>query len=253
MTDTHCHLDAEVFENDLNEVLKNAQDVGIKRFIIPGADLADLERSKQISKEHQEVYFASGVHPYHLDTYNLLAIKEALSESKCVAVGECGLDYFRLEGDEEQKMEEKRLQEKCLREQIELSLEANLPLILHVREASNDIAKILRDYPTARGVFHCYNADEILLEFKERFYYGIGGVLTFKNARRLIEVLPKIPLDRIVLETDAPYLTPHPHRGERNEPKFIPFVVEKIAEILQIPTSKISEQCEKNTKELFNL
>lgn len=253
MTDTHCHLDAEVFENDLNEVLKNAQDVGIKRFIIPGADLADLERAKQISKEHQEVYFASGVHPYHLDTYNLLAIKEALSESKCVAVGECGLDYFRLEGDEEQKLEEKKLQEKSLREQIELSLEANLPLILHVREASNDIAKILRDYPQARGVFHCYNADEILLEFKERFYYGIGGVLTFKNARRLIEVLPKIPLDRIVLETDAPYLTPHPHRGERNEPKFIPFVVEKIAEILQIPTSKISEQCEKNTKELFNL
>lgn len=253
MTDTHCHLDAEVFEKDLNEVLKNAQDVGIKRFIIPGADLADLERSKQISKEHQEVYFASGVHPYHLDTYNFLAIKEALSESKCVAVGECGLDYFRLEGDEEQKLAEKRLQERCLREQIELSLEANLPLILHVREASNDVAKILRDYPQARGVFHCYNADEILLEFKERFYYGIGGVLTFKNARRLIEVLPKIPLEKIVLETDAPYLTPHPHRGERNEPKFIPFVVEKISEILQIPTSKISEQCEKNTKELFNL
>lgn len=253
MTDTHCHLDSQVFENDLDEVLKNAQKVGIQRFIIPGADLKDIECAKQIAKEYKEVYFASGVHPYHLDTYNLSNIKEALSEDKCVAVGECGLDYFRLEGDEEQKQSEKKLQEQCLREQIELSLEANLPLILHVREASSDTAKILRDYPKARGVFHCFNADEVLLEFKERFYYGIGGVLTFKNARRLLEVLPKIPLDRILLETDAPYLTPHPHRGERNEPKFIPFVVEKISEILQIPISKISEQCEKNTKELFDL
>lgn len=253
MTDTHCHLDAEVFKDDLYEVLANAKEAGVERFIIPGADLEDLAYAREIATQHQEVYFASGVHPYHLDTYNLAKIKEVLRENKCVAVGECGLDYFRLEGSEEQKKEVKKLQEKCLREQIELSLEMNLPLILHVREASADTAKILRDYPQARGVFHCFNADEVLLEFKERFFYGIGGVLTFKNARRLVEILPKIPLDRILLETDAPYLTPHPHRGERNEPKFIPLVVEKMAEILQLSAQKISELCEKNTKELFDL
>ena len=158
-----------------------------------------------------------------------------------------------MEGSEEQKESEKKLQEKYFREQIELALQRDLPLILHVREASSDTAKILRDYPQARGVFHCFNADEILLEFKDRFYYGIGGVLTFKNAKRLLEVLPKIPLERILLETDAPYLTPHPHRGERNEPKYIPLVVQKISELLQIPIQKISEQSDQNAKELFKI
>lgn len=251
MIDTHCHLDSEVFNQDLSEVIENAKSAGIKYFVIPGANIEDLERAKEIANQRSEVYFASGVHPYHLDTYHLPTIQEACSNHKCIAVGECGLDYFRLSEGGEQ--EEKDEQKKALIEQIELSLSLDLPLILHIREASADMAEILRVYPQARGVFHCFNADEILLEFKERFFYGIGGVLTFKNARRLVEVLPKIPFERLVLETDAPYLTPHPYRGERNEPKFIPLVVEKISEILAIPTEKISQQCEQNTKELFNL
>lgn len=253
MIDTHCHLDCEAFYEDIQEVLKEAQDNAIHSFIIPAADLKDIKRAKEIASQYKSVYFASGVHPYHLDTYNLVQIKEALGEDKCVAIGECGLDYFRLEGSDEQKRAEKELQERCFREQIELSIQANLPLILHVREASGDTARILRDYPQARGVFHCFNADEILLEFKERFYYGIGGVITFKNAKRLVEVLPKIPLDRIVLETDAPYLTPHPHRGKRNEPKYIPLIVEKISEILGISPEEISRVSDKNAKELFKI
>lgn len=253
MIDTHCHLDCEAFYEDIQEVLKEAQDNAIHSFIIPAADLKDIKRAKEIASQYKSVYFASGVHPYHLDTYNLVQIKEALGEDKCVAIGECGLDYFRLEGSDEQKRVEKELQERCFREQIELSIQANLPLILHVREASGDTARILRDYPQARGVFHCFNADEILLEFKERFYYGIGGVITFKNAKRLVEVLPKIPLDRIVLETDAPYLTPHPHRGKRNEPKYIPLIVEKISEILGISPEEISRVSDKNAKELFKI
>lgn len=251
ITDTHCHLDSEVFREDLKDVIANAKAVGIERFVIPGADLEDLERAKAIANEYEEVYFASGVHPYHLEGYDLKKIEIMCEEKKCIAVGECGLDYFRLSEGREQ--EEKEEQKRVLIEQIELSIKLNLPLILHVREASNDMAEILRHYPKARGVFHCFNADEILLEFKERFFYGIGGVLTFKNARRLLEVLPKIPLSRLVLETDAPYLTPHPHRGERNEPKFILLVLQKISEILAIPVEQISEQCEKNTKELFDL
>lgn len=251
ITDTHCHLDSEVFREDLKDVIANAKAVGIERFVIPGADLEDLERAKAIADEYKEVYFASGVHPYHLESYDFEKIEAMCDEKKCIAVGECGLDYFRLSEGREQ--EEKEDQKRVLIEQIELSIKLNLPLILHVREASNDMAEILRHYPKARGVFHCFNADEVLLEFKERFFYGIGGVLTFKNARRLLEVLPKIPLNRLVLETDAPYLTPHPHRGERNEPKFIPLVLQKISEILAIPVEQISEQCEKNTKELFDL
>lgn len=251
ITDTHCHLDSEVFGEDLKDVIANAKAVGIERFVIPGADLDDLEHAKAIASEYKEVYFASGVHPYHLGGYDFEKIKAMCGEEKCIAVGECGLDYFRLSEGREQ--EEKEEQKRALIEQIELSIKLNLPLILHVREASNDMAEILRRYPKARGVFHCFNADEVLLEFKDKFFYGIGGVLTFKNARRLLEVLPKIPISRLVLETDAPYLTPHPHRGERNEPKFIPLVLQKISEILAIPVEQISEQCEKNTKELFDL
>lgn len=253
MIDTHCHLDCEVFYEDIEEVLRVSREKGINSFIIPGANIKDLPRAKDLSHTHSDVYFASGIHPYHLDTFSLSKIAEGVKDSKCVAIGECGLDYFRLEGSEEQKRREKEMQERCFRGQIELALQSNLPLILHVREASADTARILREYPEARGVFHCFNADEILLEFKDRFYYGIGGVLTFKNARRLVEVLPKIPLNRILLETDAPYLAPHPHRGERNEPKYIPFVVEKISEILGVSTEEISEQSDKNAKELFDL
>lgn len=253
MIDTHCHLDCEAFFDDVEEVLTHSRENEIKGFIIPGADIKDLARAQSLAHTHRDVYFASGVHPYHLDTYNLTSLKAVLEDKKCVAIGECGLDYFRLEGSEEEKRVIKAEQERCFREQIQLSLEANLPLILHVREASADTAKILKDYPKARGVFHCFNADEILLEFQDRFFYGIGGVLTFKNARRLVEVLPKIPLNRLLLETDSPYLTPHPHRGERNEPKFIPLVVEKISEILQMSKEEISEQSDKNVRELFNL
>ena len=253
MIDTHCHLDSEVFFEDVELALERAKQAGIHSFIIPGANIKDLNRAKDLAHQYPEVYFASGVHPYHLDTYSLETLKSVLDEKKCIAIGECGLDYFRLEGSEEQKESEKKLQEKYFREQIELALQRDLPLSLHVREASSDTAKILRDYPQARGVFHCFNADEILLEFKDRFYYGIGGVLTFKNAKRLLEVLPKIPLERILLETDAPYLTPHPHRGERNEPKYIPLVVQKISELLQIPIQKISEQSDQNAKELFKI
>lgn len=253
MIDTHCHLDCEAFFDDIEVVLANSRESEIKAFIIPGADLKDLPRAQKLAHTYDDVYFASGVHPYHLDTYNLSSLKAVLNDKKCIAIGECGLDYFRLEGSDEEKREIKQKQEKCFREQIELALEVNLPLILHVREASVDTARILRDYPEARGVFHCFNADEILLEFKERFFYGIGGVLTFKNARRLVEVLPKIPLDRLLLETDSPYLTPHPHRGERNEPKYIPLVVDKISEILQIAKEEISGQSDKNARELFNL
>lgn len=251
MIDSHCHLDSEVFKQDLENVLSEAKEVGVDCVIIPGADLADAPRAIEIAKKYEKVFFASGVHPYHVDTLSIEEIRKNQNHPKCVAIGECGLDYFRLpsEGVEEYKQEQKR----CLIEQIELALEVDKPLILHVREASADVAEILRKYPKARGVFHCFNADRVLLEFSERFYYGIGGVLTFKNAKRLVEVLPLIPRERLLLETDAPYLTPHPFRGERNEPKYIPLIVSKMAEILQISSEEIQELCNQNTQKLFNL
>ncbi|MCE3046715.1 TatD family hydrolase [Helicobacter kayseriensis] len=251
MVDTHCHLDSEVFATDLDLVLSEAQAVGVDHFIIPGADPQDGSRAIELAQRYQNVFFASGVHPYHLDTFDLDSLFANQNHPKCVAIGECGLDYFRLpiEGIEEYK----KRQRECFVMQIELAIKVDKPLILHVREASAEVFEILKQYPNARGVFHCFNADKILLELSDRFYYGIGGVLTFKNAKRLVEVLPLIPQDRILLETDAPYLTPHPFRGERNEPKYIPLIVSKMSEILGIPVEKIQKLCNQNTQELFNL
>ena len=122
---------------------------------------------------------------------------------------------------------------------------------MHIREASNDSFEILQGYENARGVLHCYNADRILLGLSQRFYYGIGGVCTFKNARRLIEALPLIPKERIVLETDAPYLTPHPYRGERNEPYFIPLIMAKLANVLDMSEDEVIATSTNNAENLF--
>lgn len=251
MIDTHCHLDSEVFVADLDLVLSEAKATDVDHFIIPGADLKDVPVAISIAEQYQNVFFASGVHPYHLDTFDLDALFVNQNHPKCVAIGECGLDYFRLpiEGIEEYK----KRQKECFVMQIELAIKVDKPLILHVREASAEVFEILKQYPKARGVFHCFNADRILLELSDRFYYGIGGVLTFKNAKRLVEVLPLIPQNRILLETDAPYLTPHPFRGERNEPKYIPLVAEKMSEILGLSLEEMQKLCNQNTQELFNL
>ncbi|WP_034583965.1 TatD family hydrolase [Helicobacter pametensis] len=251
MIDSHCHLDSEVFQQDLENVLNAAREAGVDSVIIPGADLADAPRAIEIVNRYEKIFFASGVHPYHLDTFDLKSIESNQNHPKCVAIGECGLDYFRLPLEDVEQY--KQRQKECLIAQIELAISLNKPLILHVRDASGDMAEILRAYPRARGVFHCFNADRILLDFSDRFYYGIGGVLTFKNAKRLVEVLPLIPKERLLLETDAPYLTPHPFRGERNEPKYIPLIVEKMAEILNLSVQDIRELCRQNTQKLFNL
>lgn len=251
MIDTHCHLDSEAFNLDLQEVIERAKQKGVVRFIIPGADITDLPKAIKLAEKYPEVYFAAGIHPYHLDSFDLGLIQSVLSHSKCVAVGECGLDYFRLPSENVE--EYKSHQKQCFIQQIELALKWDRPIILHIREASNDTAEILKEYPTLRGVFHCFNADEILLQFSDRFFYGIGGVLTFKNARRLVEVLPKIPKERLLLETDSPYLTPHPYRGERNDPQYIPLIAQKMSKVLSLAQDEVVIQTHTNAQKLFNI
>ncbi|RDU73110.1 TatD family deoxyribonuclease [Helicobacter aurati] len=189
----------------------------------------------------------------------------------CKAVGECGLDFFRLNVNDlslEQIALEVLLQFLCFCKQITFALQNNLPLILHVRDSKQHFAaslctlKILQFYKDKakslygtqlRGVFHCYNAHDSLLTMSEYFYYGIGGIITFKNAKEIAEILPSIPLERILLETDAPYLAPTPHRGKRNESKFLPLIVDKISEILAIPANEIQALTTNNAKKLFAL
>ena len=249
--DTHCHLDDDRYKEDLEEVLERAFKAGVKRFIIPGADPKTLPRAVELAEKYSEIYFAVGVHPYDAKNYNRAYLEEFITHSKCVAVGECGLDYYRLPEAKEEIEKEKELQKEVFIDQIDLANRYNKPLIVHIREASLDSKNILKEHSKTGGVLHCYNANQGLLELSDNFYFGIGGVLTFKNAKKLVEVYPKIPLNRLVAETDAPYLTPHPYRGKRNEPSYTALVVEKMAKLSNIEQKELEKVLLENSKRLF--
>jgi TatD DNase family protein len=189
-----------------------------------------------------------------MEKYDEKIMDKYISHPKCIAVGECGLDYYRLPEDEKEKEKNIKQQKEVFIAQIEFAKKVKKPLIVHIREASNDSRQILEQYNAkdVGGVLHCYNASEHLLPLANHgFYFGIGGVLTFKNARKLVEVLPKIPKDKLILETDCPYLTPHPHRGKRNEPFYTTFVANKVSELLEIPLEEVETLTTTNTKKLF--
>ncbi len=251
--DTHCHLDDARYSEDLDEVLANAKSQGVEKFIIPGADTSTLERAVEIAEKYEDVYFAVGVHPYDIEGYDRSYLEQYVNHPKCVAIGECGLDYFRLPEGDEAIAKEKELQKEVFIDQILWAKEMKKPLIVHVRESSADCLALLDEYAGDEGgVLHCYNADESLLKLvNKNFYYGIGGVITFKNARKLINVYPKIPIDKLLIETDAPYLTPHPHRGERNEPSFTTSIAEKMGNLLSLSSNEIATITTQNAQRLF--
>ncbi|MDL0105497.1 TatD family hydrolase [Campylobacter vicugnae] len=250
--DTHCHLDDARYD-DIDSVIKNAFDNGVNKIIIPGADINDLPRAAQIANSNENIYFAAGVHPYEIEDYDEAVLRQFAKDPKCIAIGECGLDYFRLPDDDIDGYKAK--QKDIFISQINLAIELKLPLIVHIRDANEDSLKILKEYEDrlVGGVLHCFNASPILLKLSSKFYYGIGGVLTFKNGKKLVEILPKIPLDRLVLETDAPYLTPEPHRGKRNEPAFTTYVADKMADILGMSRDEVESLTTQNANRLFGI
>ncbi len=253
LVDTHCHLDDERYYDDIEQVLETAKRKGVEKFIIPGADPETLQRAVDLAEMYDSVYFAVGVHPYDARHYDKSYLEQFVTHPKCVAIGECGLDYFRLPESQDKIDDEKKLQQEVFIDQILWAKEMQKPLIVHIRESSADCLALLDEYAGEEGgVLHCYNADESLLKLaKKNFYYGIGGVLTFKNAKKLINVYPKIPQDKLVIETDAPYLTPHPHRGERNEPSYTTFVADKMGELSKLSTAEIEELSTQNAQRLF--
>lgn len=272
MIDTHIHLDSKDFSNDLAQVLERAKNNNVESFVIPAASFHTLKDAQSIANTHDNIYYAVGIHPCHADemyldttskTLNnhvLESLQDSINSPKCKAIGECGLDFYHIEKDDTNAID---MQIQVFHTQIEWAIKYNLPLILHVRdskdsyEASKEVAKILTHYiqkgDKIRGVFHCYNACEELLKFRESFYYGIGGIITFKNAHDLLSVTPKIPLSKIVLETDAPYLAPTPHRGKRNESSFLIHIAEKLSEVLNTTTNEIIRQTTSNAKMLFGI
>ena len=255
LIDPHGHLDDERFNDDLDEVLNRAGEAGVRGVLLPGADSDDLPKAKAISHKYPQVFYAAGVHPYHHEQYDESHLLEYLKDSRCIAVGECGLDYFRLPKDPAEKEREKGAQKRVFEAQIKLAVQLQKPLIVHVRDASQDSFDMLQEYGANKvcgGVLHCYNASEVLLPLAEaNFYFGIGGVLTFKNEKKLGEILPKIPKDKLIFETDAPYLTPHPYRGKRNEPAYTTMVVQKASQILGMDIKTLEELSTQNAKRLF--
>lgn len=252
--DTHCHLDDTQFADDLDEVVLRASAGGVKGIVIPGAEIHDLERAQTLAHRYEHIFFAAGVHPYHHDQYDETVLRRFLEDEKCIAIGECGLDYFRLPEEAEAMVKEKERQKEIFRRHVRLAKELRKPLIVHIRDANDDSKRILleEDAGVIGGILHCYNASKHLLDLADHgFYFGIGGVLTFKNAKSLVEVLQLIPKDKLLIETDAPYLTPVPFRGQRNEPFYTRLVAEKMAEVLEMSVTDIHDLTTKNALFLF--
>jgi len=248
--DTHTHLDNEKYINDIDEVIKNSKEKGVEKFIIPAASPKDLPRAVKLAEKYDDVYFAVGVHPVDIVYFEYKYLTEFINHPKCVAVGEIGLDYYHNKDSKDYQIE-------FFQEQLDIAIEYNKPVIIHIRDASNDSLNILeqyvKNYPNLKGVLHCYNADEQLLKLQNNFYYGIGGVITFKNGKKLTNVFPKIPKNRVLIETDSPYLTPHPYRGKRNEPAYTTLIRDTIADLWNTTPQEVENITTKNAKELFKI
>lgn len=251
--ETHAHYDDEAFDADREELLKELPEKGIGRVINVGASMRTTRNSIALAEKYPFIYAAVGVHPddvEELNEENMEELRRYCCLKKTVAVGEIGLDYYWHKEPEHQK-----LQQYWFRRQLSLAREEKLPFIIHSRDAAQDTFEILKQENAGEigGVVHCYSYSvELAREYvRMGLYIGIGGVVTFKNARKLKEVAADIPLDRILLETDSPYMAPTPYRGKRNCSLYLPYVAEEIARLRGITTEEVIEATEANARRVF--
>ena len=249
--DTHAHYDDKAFDNDRHALLARLNSEGVDYILDPGCDLASSRAAIALAERFDFVYAAVGFHPEELERYSEEAFQqmEALvAHPKCVAIGEIGLDYY---WDASHKEEQKAL----FRRQIDLALGLDKPVIVHDREAHGDCMEIVRDYPGLRGVFHCYSGSAEMAEelLKRGWYLGFDGPITYKNARKALEVLALCPLERLLIETDSPYLSPVPLRGKRNDSGNLPYIVDKIAEIKGLRHEDVAAAAMANGCRLFGI
>ena len=249
--DVHAHLNDKKFEH-IDDIITNAEQAGVEKIITAGYDITSSIEGVEIANKHTGVFATVGIHPENADDVEenyLDKLKELCKDKKVVAIGEIGLDYhFRSDN--------KDLQKKILIEQIALANELNLPVVLHCRDAIGDMMTLLQEHRLKReSLLHCYSGSiESAREFmKLGFSFSFGGVVTFKNASNVINVVSNLPLEKIVLETDCPYMAPVPFRGKMNEPKFIPYIAEKIAEIKSLSVEEIAEKTTKNAEKMFKI
>lgn len=259
LMDTHCHLNFDAYENDLGDILQRARDANVERVIIPAVDIESARASLELAQRHASIFFAAGIHPNSTAEFtpdNLPSIRELAANEQCVAIGEIGLDYYWDKSPKEQ-------QKRAIVAQLELAKELELPVIIHNREASEDVMDILEDWArdlpdslaTRPGVLHSFSASiEIAHRALESgFYLGFTGPITFKKADDLRRIASQVPLDRILVETDGPFLTPVPYRGKRNEPAYIPYIAERLASLHNITPEQMAEHTTNNAEKLFAL
>ena len=249
--ESHAHYDDSKFDDDREELLSSMQENGIEKIINIGCSIESCKSTLELTKQYLFVYGAMGIHPSDIGDLNedtFLWLKEQVKKEKVVAVGEIGLDYYWDKENHEK-------QEYWFRRQIALAREEKLPMIIHSREAAADTLRVMKEEKSEEigGVIHCFSYSVEMAEeyLKMGFYLGIGGVVTFKNAKKIKEVVQMAPMERILLETDSPYLAPVPYRGKRNSSLYLPYVVQEIAELKGISEEEVIETTEKNAVRLF--
>ncbi|MBC7189058.1 TatD family hydrolase [Candidatus Aerophobetes bacterium] len=250
MFDTHAHLTDSRFDKDREEVILNSVEKGIKGIICVCSDLNHSEVFFHLLEKHPFIYGAAGIHPHDASNYKKLEKKlnECLTHRKIVALGEIGLDYYYENSPRD-------IQRKVFRWQLEIAKNKALPVIIHTREAMEETIFILEEEKINRGVMHCFSGDvqDMRHLVKMGFYISIAGPVTFPKASRLQKVAKLVPSDRLLTETDSPYLAPQPLRGKRNEPGFLKFIVEKIASLRKMPVEEVSRITLENAKNLFGI
>lgn len=251
--DTHAHLNAEQYNEDLEQVIERAKSEKVEKIVVVGFDRPTITRAMELIEEHDFIYAAIGWHPVDaidMTDEDLAWIKTLSQHEKVVAIGEMGLDYYWDKSPKDVQIE-------AFRRQIALAKEVNLPIIIHNRDATEDVVTILREEGAAEvgGIMHCFTGSLEIAKvcMDMNFYISFGGPVTFKNAKKTKEVVKEIPSDRLLIETDCPYLTPAPFRGKRNEPSYVKYIAEQIAELREISFEELAELTTENAKKVFRI
>lgn len=249
--DSHSHLILEHFNNDRESVIEDAFSNDITHIIQSCDNLEEIKSNLILAKKYKDIYSSVGIHPHEAKTWTNTSKEQIISytkEDKVIAIGETGLDYYY-------NLSPKETQLLVFREQVKIAKEVSLPLIIHTRDAFEETLNILKEEKADRGVFHCYTGN---LEYAKKaieigFYISFSGIVTFKNALEIKEAAKGIPIEKMLIETDCPFLTPIPHRGKRNQPLFVKHVAEEIAKIREISVEEVGEVTSINTKRLFGI
>lgn len=251
--DTHVHLNAEQFSDDLQEVIDRAISESVSNMVVVGFDQITIEKAIELAEKYDFIYASVGWHPVDaidMTEEHLNWLRELAGHPKVVALGEMGLDYYWDKSPKE-------IQKEVFRKQIRLAKEVKLPIIIHNRDATADIVEILKEEEAGEvgGIMHCYSGSvETALEcIGMNFYISLGGPVTFKNAKKPKEVAESIPMEHLLIETDCPYLTPHPYRGKRNEPAYVKLVAEEIASLKGLSLEEVAEATARNAKKVFGI